>query len=472
MIKIINVIVVMELRGRIKVYSYSPFTSTPFYLIDEFSVNVDKTFPDKLQDLNGYKFKVFYFKDKPRLIEHRGCVYGPEVVLMEIVAKKLNASMELKVIPDGLKWRRNVKLVLRRDKADVILNTGMDIKQLDSKKLKYVKTFDTDGYCALVPHPKIHSHFDFIATPFDLWTWLLTFTSMTFCGILWHFSNKLLPVISPLRGLSYSSYFFFGFISNFLGQGFSFRPRGYVQKLILRLTFTLTFVLGNIYESLIIAAITQATHSHKITTINELISGNYSYNACKMFATQFNGSRFYHLMSHKISHFKALELNYKKLASENIVLIEPCAKIDALLSSLEVNESFEESASQFYYKLDEHFNSYFLEFPTALETVFFDRLNEISLRVFESGINHAPSAFTDTKRQIKVLNEKNRGENQLLNFDDINPIFKLLSIGLMLSAFVFSVEIFWHHLKVLFKRHLNFYRRYQTYRIIKVHPIN
>lgn len=436
---ILNLIVIVKTSAvDFTALTYIPNFNQPgrkYYLLDNKVTNVETVFPDKLLNLNGYAYKSIFYVRPPRLFSRNGKIYGPEVFFMETFAKKQGATLELIQVSDEANGIAIVDALL--DEADVCLNTDAFL----SKSIKSVNTFDTDGFCALVPHPKIKSHFDFIYKPFDLSIWILVLLSMLGGTAVWHFLNKTSLIQSNSAG-----YFLFGFLSGFVGQTISFRRHRRMQKIVLQLTILLTFMLSTLYESQVISMMSDSSYGKRITTIDELVDGDYSFHVSRRFSLELNGSEHYQKMSSRIvKPLETLTFNYKQTAADNVVLVDTCSLFEDILEHPE-NYFFgqHDKPSMFYYKLDQSFSSFSLKFPIAEFSQIQQRLEEWSLRVFESGIKQASTTLNPLGRTPFSSIPKIEEDQILMNLGNIAPAFYMLAFGLILAAIVFLLEIFYH----------------------------
>lgn len=98
----------------------------------------------------------------------------------------------------------------------------------------------------------------------------------------------------------------------------------------------------------------------------------------------------------------------------------------------------------FYYKLEEKFLTFYLVYPIAIDTFFLSRMNELSLRITESGIKKLWKEKIPHESLI-ALRQRQYYENEeyLLNITDFFPAFYLLAFGVVFSGFVLTFEIFW-----------------------------
>ena len=468
--RIFNCVVITQ--GRMTKLSYNPLTLR-FYPIDSSFKTLDENFPDKLQDIHGYKYKItFYELGLPRLKVMDRKAYGPDVDFIETVAKKQNGGVSIQLTNNKMESLNDIE----RGSADISLNTH--VSYANSQALNLIETFDTDGFCALVPLPGIKTYFDFIIKPFDLWTWIFIFLSMICCAITW----KLLSASSTANTNS-STYYVYAFISSFLGQIVPFRDHRPMQKLILQLTIMLTFILGTLHQSIMIASITGSHYQPTITKIDELIAGDYSFYVDPLFVAQLNGSEYYQKMSPKISkQLEDINLNYRNLSSQNIAIIMLCSNVPLILDKHKhpLYQNF--GASEFYYKLEEKFNTFYLKLLVAPKSIFYERLQEFSLKVFESGIRQHwevvnPLMSAISSRKLQTTHES----DYYLNLADIAPAFYILALGLLISYFAVVIEFVYffvdNKLRIIKNKPKvsEFGKKTShkvTHRIIQVRPIN
>lgn len=485
--QIANVLIIGDVNGSLMGVSYNPFQNKS-YTVDTSMENVDITFPDKLKNLHGYKYTVIFRGNKGTRGSNRirmgsittkdgtfGILFGPDILFLETVVNKQNAGVRLMRVESF----QVAALAINRKEVDMVLDTDLvEISPQTSRSS--INTFETDGFCAMVPMPEIRSYFDFILKPFDLWTWIFVFITITSCTIAW----KLLNLTSNIEGNS-SSYYVFGFIANFLGQSVPFREHRTSQKIILQLTIVLTFILGTLYQSLIISSITASPARTKITKIDELIIGDYSFQIDKSFVLLLNNSECVQRMSPKIVGNADLSVDIKKvkqLSSQKIAIIATCSTIDFFLNENHDDGSKPKERMKYYYMLDEPFNSFYMKLLTSPYSWFHKRFQEFSLVVFESGIKKA-STETNPVKDPQKFEETNvyKSADYFLVLNDIAPVFYILGFGLALSTFVLLMEIFWHdfleHLRfdkitAMLKNSRNRLASSRRFRVAQVVPIN
>ena len=474
-LKIVQLQLIGKVDGKLKAVSYNPFKKSIF-TVNTNDTNLDVAFPDKLQNLYGYKYRILFSAyTSPRLTVSNRQLLGPDVLFLKVWADKQNATIEVVIVKE---WTE-LDSAFRKRTADILLNTHI-IYVPPWKKKTIVNTFDTDGFCAMVPLPEVRTFFDFAFKPFDFWTWMFILISFMCCIICW----RILICKSNVEEKS-SFYYGFWFIANFLGQTIPFREHRTSQKIILQITIVMTFVLGTLYQSLIVASLTASSEGLKITTIEELIDDDYSFIVDKTFVGHLNGSEYYQRMSSRIVKYldETDFMNCKNLSSQNIVIIAPCSFIIHFLEQIPKGTN-QQSVLDFYYKLEEQFNCYYLELLMPYPSFFLNRLQELSLIVFESGIKKAWTKTNPVKDTQKFM-ESNIFQNAdyFLILSDIAPIFYILGGGLAFSAFVFLLEIFWHDFLIQLNfgksfariksfRKLFGIRLFRRNRVIQVAPVN
>ena len=462
--RILNCVIITQ--GHVMKASHNPFTRKP-YIIDSNIKNLSEIFPDKLQDLHGYKYETtFEATQTPRLKLLKGKAHGPDVEFIKTVAKHQKGGVNFHVTKTFAQSFNDITF------NDILLNTHVFFKYAYDYNL--VETYDTDGFCALVPLPGIKTYFDFITKPFDLWIWIFILLSMICCAITWRFLNGS----SAFANTNSSTYYIYAFISSFFGQLLPFRDHRPMQKLILQLTIMLTFILGTLHQSIMIASITGSLYQSKITEIDQLIAGDYSFYVDQFFVTQLNGSEYYQKMRPKIYKYTdTATLNYQNLSSQNVVIVAKCSTLDFFLDKSNDRIISTPGVSRFYYKLEEKFNIFFLKFLVAPRSFLYERLQEFSLKVFESGIRQHWDIMNPLKPELKNLQET----DYFLNLVDIAPAFYILACGLLISFFVAAFEFFYQFFRRKFSKIENELMASDlelispqpiTHRIVQVRPIN
>ena len=121
-----------------------------------------------------------------------------------------------------------------------------------------------------------------------------------------------------------------------------------------------------------------------------------------------------------------------------------CSRLKYVLSGYLHEFTPGTEAVKFYYMLDAKFSTFYLNLPVSRFSYFQQRLQELSLKIFESGIRQrwtTKNPFEDA--QARKEREYYENEEYFLNLKDLTPAFYLLALGLTISAMTFLFEILW-----------------------------
>lgn len=174
------------------------------------STNVDEVFPDRLRNMDQYQYKVCGREQEPRLFIRNDTLYGYDVIFMDAVAKTQNANYSIQSF-GGTEFAN----LIINSKFDLSLNT-INIGFLNNarKYFKCINTFETEGFCALIPIPQRNSFLKYIFTPYDWISWMLIAIAIATCSAVW----KLFKSYPSGFNLDNPDVIIFGFIAYFLSQ--------------------------------------------------------------------------------------------------------------------------------------------------------------------------------------------------------------------------------------------------------------
>jgi hypothetical protein len=482
-VRALNSIIIGQKREELVVYSYNPFEEDEvkqFYKIDS---DKDEMFPDKLKDLKRYRYRTISFLEYPNVVVKNGRkLTGIGIRFIEAIAKHQNAliSNQLILVKNG--QRKMVPHTFNKQTVDLSVNTDMMITGQNAELYRYVNTFETNGFCAILPYPERKSFFDYVMKPYDMWTWILIIASVTCFVIVWHLLNKNTPVSNP----NTTWYFLFAFVSFFIGQGVEFREHRLMQKVLIQLMVLMTFILGNLYQSVLISLMSESRYGDQITLIQEMVDSKFTFMVDPVFMKMFSKSDQHQELNDKIKGTIQFisDLHFEKLAKENVGLILSCNKIDMLYHDTRKMYKRDTNAIDFYYRIKDKFYSFYQRFPTAPYSPFTERLQDYSLRIHESGIKQRWQTELNFEDMADVKQrEYNAKEGFLLNLEDMVGAFYCLGIGCVLALMAFVLEIFywdciqrleWNIITASIRRRFySFSRRNRvaTHRIIQVQPI-
>jgi hypothetical protein len=459
--KLFNFIIVGLSGEQLEAFSFNPFqreNEKRLYQIKwESASTIDDFFPDKLKDLKGFIYKSIYYEQFPviflkKTFEKKMVGVGTGFKFLETVAKHQNAHIHLRhtQFKDTQSRSKEFADAFNNRKVDLSPNTDMVVTTLGQNYIKFVNTFETDGYCVMLPYPNRKSFFSYVMKPFDVWTWMLIVASMLCLMIVWHFFNKHSPDSSNTAW-----YFCFAFVAFFLGQGVEFREHRPMQTVLIQLMLFLVFIFGNLYQSALISLMAEPSYEDKITTIQGMIDSNFTFKTDKVFMKMFKESENYPQIARKITEvlYQVDALNFENLSDENTGLILGCSFVDSLY--LDTGDLFDQpkNAIDFYYKMPEMLFSYCKMFPTAPFSPFIERLQEYSLKIHESGMKQRWKNLFSFKDMKTVKERKSKPEDYLLlNFDDMLGAFYCVFIGSVSAILVFLVELLCYKYRVYIRR--------------------
>lgn len=196
----------------------------------------------------------------------------------------------------------------------------------------------------------------------------------------------------------------------------------------------MTFVLGNTYQSLIIAKILISREGTKFHSFDELFQSGLRFKADQIFSNFMNLSGKPDIANKSELSF----INHHTDIPEGYALISSCNLIHFNfyhMENLDIND--------FFYILPDKICPFFEKFSLSLASPFYDALQSNFDRTFETGIRHFwKNQFEEQKlAEVKRNADFVAGEKYFLNLDDVHGVFYILLVGFFASVFVFFVEI-------------------------------
>lgn len=265
---------------------------------------------------------------------------------------------------------------------DLSLNTELMILGHDAARYTMVNTYETNGFCMILPYPPRKSVFSYFMKPFDLWSWILIMASLACLVTVWYFLNKQ----STSRPDS-AGYFLFGFMSFFLGQGVEFHSNRLMQKVLIQLMIMMTFILENAYQSVLTSLMSEARNGDRITPIQEAIDSDFSFIVDSFFETKLGMSEMQVEFGPKIfATFQSIRsLKFKKMAAEKKGIVLGCNAMELISHDTKNLFPFDDQVPDFYYRLPGKVFTYFAKLPIGPYSMFANKLQDYSLRIHDSG---------------------------------------------------------------------------------------
>jgi Ligand-gated ion channel len=432
-------------ESSVKIMAFDLIRKQLFTLIP--TTNVDEVFPDKLQNMDRYNYKIVGSDQKPRLFRKNGKFYGFDVFFMEIVTKQQNASFSI----ENLDLKNQIgkeKLFknLLSGNVDLSLNT---INTLGTDKiLEKINTYDINGYCALIPIPPRESFLKYLLVPYDTASWILMVISLIGLAIVWKvFRNQ-----RDSRGLSSVGRVIFRVIAGFLGQAFSFVTTRWFHLMVMQVFIFMVLILGNAYQSILISLMTVSRNGTRISTVNEMVNGDYNFLSDPFFFVMLEDHQPDNGIFKRMDAYTDDDFNYKVKAENKTVLILRCDEVHELFFT--DNNVFEKgNPSDYYYILPEKVHNFYEKIMVSRFSPFTDRLKEFSLRIFESGIKqHWTTLLHKLTDEINLQQISIMKEEFLLKMGDFKYVFYIWAIGLSVASIAFVAELLCYKYRARIRR--------------------
>ena len=260
--------------------------------------------------------------------------------------------------------------------------------------------------------------------------------SVVACAFVWQ-------ILNCVRGEADSAlYFIFGMVAVLLGQGIPFKPHHNGQKILLQLCMMMMFILGNLYQSLIISSMTWSRDGIRLETFEELFDSG---------TEMFVSDTFYHILKNSnefddvLKRMEAIEtFETKKLISSKKALIDRC---DALEYLTKVYVDFD--LGSHFYTLPASTMPFYEQLVLARSSPFYEKLQTMHNYVLESGIRQHWNYLQDREKSSEMYRNDLfiTSEQYLLNLDDLYGVFYLLLGGFVISVFAFVLELIWSYLR-------------------------
>lgn len=406
------------------------------------SPNAKLLFPDKQKNLEEFTYKVGLIEQAPRIkFEEAGTairIAGIEVQIFSIISKHQNATWQIVFLQDtrndGVRdvetVAKSLSSFLYSNNFGLTLNTGFKMFSFSYRSM--INTYDIVGYCALVPIPPRLLLLHFLLTPFDFLSWLTLSLSTLVSAFFWRFLRN------NDRSSNSFGQFVFGILGNFLGQSFPLRSTRNIKNLLLFLSILVTFVMGNVYQSLIISLMTKSRDGERFMTFDQLFQSDLILRTDEVFKAYMNSSED---SSVNISKLNTEWVRYNESERRNLdntALIFRCDQLE-----LEFNVLANKNTYEKFYMLAEVRIPMFEKFLLGRRSPFHMKLQKYYDLLFESGIRQFLLRMLETKNQNFIQSESFfiSSEGYLFNLNDLYGVFLILIAGKTVSAVIFIIEV-------------------------------
>jgi hypothetical protein len=405
-----------------------------------YSHNTDLLFPDKLIDMKEFSYTVVVYITSNRFVTIKGQIYSPELILLDIVANRQNAKIIRSIFSELT--NEHFTNVLYGNTSDMIAYTSSVSSRNYYPVIKPLVTFQRDGYCALIKNPPQRAFLNYIMKPFDYTTWSLMLLSTLAAAIVWKLLRNMEHGNSPL-------YFAYGVMASFLLQSIPFRRNRFMQVAMLQVFIFMVLILGNAFQGLMISVLTDPRIGHQIKNVQELFDSDIMLYCDVAYYSilQNNNPKYLHKcipLEHWLDtedYLLQFRVRMTTEEDQNHAMIVLCSTIDQLL----LTKLDHGKASDHYYLLPEKLYTFYENILTSRRSPFVDRLNELSLKIFESGIKQFYSRMLGKLEHsdgtLAKLNDN------VLGFKEITGAFRVYFVGLAVAFVAFICEILWRFLK-------------------------
>jgi hypothetical protein len=416
---------------QLQIYSYNPFKNDFKVLQDVPTIH--EIFPDKLKNLHGYRYQLLLMDQPPNFYVDPSTrrLQGTEAFFMAHLLKQQNTSLAVKNYLRYEDFIKNAEKIMDNNTELVTFNVGI---KTENKNLEKVPNFQTMEFCILVPFQSSKSFLDDILSPYQAAVWIGFLATIFSSAVFWRFIH------ARLRGTNSTWDFLFNIFGMFLLQGPQLPRIHPLQKLMLQTFVFGTFILGTAYQSQIIDLMFAARNTMTIDSFEKLLQSDLNLAAQEeLFEYYFNQGKF------NQSKVMLLDLrtpeSFGQFAANNTALIMRCDAV-ALL-----RKAFPKSIDRFYTlneKIAETIDHYIFSKRNPFK-------NEIQHQIsgyFESGLRQYWNRFYETANNIKAPTLFDFAESDFyLQFLDVRGVFFILIGGLVITLFVFILEIIHYRAK-------------------------
>lgn len=433
------------------------------YKIPNATTNYGVVFEDKLKDMKNYIIKIALIDQEPRVIrslhnrKHTVHASSVDIIVLGLFVMKFNARV--KIIPyfneTTSSFAKKTNQMLSSGSIDLTINTIFS-QSVRYPNDRFINTYDENAYCAIVPIPPRKTFLHYLLTPFDLQSWMFFMLCVVSCAALWHFLKEKMSAF----------HFIFAVAANFFGQSIPMSEKGKIPTLLFQLCVLLTFIMGNAYQSIIIASMSSSRDGSRLKSFDELMNSSFSVKADMVFLNILNRSgEFQHFLARTETGYLDGNPNYQQLSERNYAIIARCDMIESSMNAAKLV-----TISKYYYKIPEKVMPFYEQFRLSDLSPFHKVIQKYYNHLSQSGIRlhlfnyfmHINPEAHDKRIELSLINE-----DYLLGLHDVHGTFYIVLIGFILSTTVFIMEIFYHRFFVL-KTDPNEQKRGRTITIKKI----
>ncbi|KAG5678807.1 hypothetical protein PVAND_008441 [Polypedilum vanderplanki] len=392
---------------------------------------IDRIYPDKLKNLNGYSYKTFMSLLLAHVDKSTGEVFSKYFYFLQEISKIQNAKINLTVWPstDTTIVLREVEKSLEKQNFDLLLFRFSQNNSYDSR----LDIYEQNGICFIIPTVTKHSeNFNLFPGVFSKNFQLLLIFSKFFIIFIWRLFKK--------RGVNNSASKIALFLwASACDQSLKLRQNRLVLTVMLQF-----FVIGIFYRNLIFNAeftsiMTVPTTDFRYKTISEVIESKEKFITEGFVAHYLKYNEIYQKIQ-KEGRVKIRSFNsyFSKDFGDRIIIFQ-CKIVPTY-------ERMNNWSPDSYYLLPEKIYPHYNQLEVGILNPFKEKFQKYIDLSFESGLMQIWETFYILKTLGIKRKYFEKNDENILTWKEIKLAFLQLGAGLTLATFGFICEILHFHI--------------------------
>lgn len=392
-----------EENAQFMVYAYDYFNRRGRFL--EESKTVENVLSrDKLKDVNGYAFLGGMYVNLPYCYINGSKIDGSDQQLMAIFAEQINGSFYTKI---DLSHEREFLSNEFINKRLSILNVYKQVPYYT--EVSVATSFN--GFCLMIPEKIIGTIYSHLMRPFHKSVWVALGGILVACVAVGYKFRKAFP-----RGIV-NQLFHGALITDY--------EMGKVERSTMFSLTVLLFLITSAYEAKLFQLLFDDEYEPHIRTVQELNHTNYDIYV--------GMPEFKQYLKNHISNRLLSASNRSQDFYYNTVQFRPCSFTNAYVASnWNMNPA---TGKKRFYVMEENFIHMNTLFTHSRLEPFSRKFSLIHRMLIEAGIMDHLADKIYTTAFIKSYN--------ILTYEDLISLWKLLAIGYGLAIVTFLLEAFW-----------------------------
>lgn len=422
---ILNFVFVYYNHG-INVVGYNPFNRTIFNYTNTYEE--EDIFPDKLVDMYGYKLKVSMFKDFPRNEYVNGQFYGADIVILEIIIKYLNATLEY-VLPDGINtsFAGIKKDVVSKNSQFSFVSIFATAQQ---KNVNFSYPLKFDDVVVVVPKAgKIPQYMNTLSV-FEENVVLLFQLCLVIVILLLYFLKKR----TGTRHVSIGRAFFEIWILALNNPLWSFKRNVWEVKILFCCWMSFTFLLNSLYRSSLTSATVMPKYYQEFNKLSELRAKKINIYLPQLFIN---------LLPQDASTLNNLKPKPRDEIVRNLFegkLESAYALPNSYIENI-LMEHKRRNGETIYHILEEHLIPGLGVYMFSEYSPYIRTFNKLFLKNKEFGLSRYKSINQPNRNYVKLTNVANKYTNTVFTLYHLQTPFLILLMGIAIATLTFICEL-------------------------------